>query len=443
MAYNPNAPANDEFLADFPPEMREQLRAIINDKIVNAQKINGLSAGNANGNVPISNGTKNVNLNADLLDGKDSTDFATATHTHSVATANDNGFMSNTDKSKLNGIESGAEVNQNAFANVKVGSTTIQADAKQDTLELAAGTNITLTPDATNDKVTVAAPNVLPLAGGSMTGVINSNTNSNVDATGETRYEETLSVGRDKNNLGLGADYYSAYNVDVFHGIRASNPNITGGNWADIRLHVNADKKRWISADWHSNLTDGTTDNSNNIPTTAFIHSKYLSLAGGTMTGTITTSAFDFIRRNVNNSYIMFLGGTGFLNSASLILEGGNSSNGGAFELLAQNGTTSKLFTGKPDGTLTWNGAGLGGTHLGDASTGVATNLTLPKSGTYLVITGHNSTAGSNSIWIVRTGGNNAFKMAGGSNITMTCSETTITVTSSGGSVGVYYIHLG
>lgn len=60
------------------------------------------------------------------------------------------------EKTKLSNIEAGAEVNQNAFGNVKVGSTTIAADGKTDTLELAAGTNITLTPDATNDKVIVA-----------------------------------------------------------------------------------------------------------------------------------------------------------------------------------------------------------------------------------------------------------------------------------------------
>lgn len=47
--------------------------------------------------------------------------------------------------------------NQNAFSNVKVGSTTIAADTTTDTIEIAAGSNITLTPDATNDKVTIAA----------------------------------------------------------------------------------------------------------------------------------------------------------------------------------------------------------------------------------------------------------------------------------------------
>lgn len=62
-----------------------------------------------------------------------------------------------TEKNKLSGIASGAEVNQNAFSNVKVGSTTVAADGKTDTLTLAAGSNVTITPDATNDKITIAA----------------------------------------------------------------------------------------------------------------------------------------------------------------------------------------------------------------------------------------------------------------------------------------------
>lgn len=74
-----------------------------------------------------------------------------------VATQSANGLLSSTDKKKLDSIASGAEVNQNAFSNVKIGNTTIVADGKTDTVELAAGNNITLTPDATNDKITIAA----------------------------------------------------------------------------------------------------------------------------------------------------------------------------------------------------------------------------------------------------------------------------------------------
>lgn len=61
-----------------------------------------------------------------------------------------------TEKNKLAGIATGAEVNQNAFTNVKVGTSTISADAKTDTLTLTAGTNITLTPDTSADSVTIA-----------------------------------------------------------------------------------------------------------------------------------------------------------------------------------------------------------------------------------------------------------------------------------------------
>ena len=63
------------------------------------------------------------------------------------------------EKTKLSGIAAGAEVNQNAFTNVVVGSTTIAADTKTDTLTIVAGNNITITPDATNDKITIAANN--------------------------------------------------------------------------------------------------------------------------------------------------------------------------------------------------------------------------------------------------------------------------------------------
>ena len=55
------------------------------------------------------------------------------------------------------GVEDGAEVNQNAFSNVKIGTIIVAADAKTDTIELVAGSNVTITPDATNDKITIEA----------------------------------------------------------------------------------------------------------------------------------------------------------------------------------------------------------------------------------------------------------------------------------------------
>ncbi len=68
----------------------------------------------------------------------------------------DNNYTS-TEKSKLSGIASGAEVNQNAFATVKVDSTSLVADTKSDTLTITAGDNITLTPTASSDTFSIAA----------------------------------------------------------------------------------------------------------------------------------------------------------------------------------------------------------------------------------------------------------------------------------------------
>lgn len=77
-------------------------------------------------------------------------------HSHSNKTVLDNTTASYTteEKTKLSGIATGAEVNQNAFGKVVVGSTTITADAKVDSLTLI-GSNVTITPDSTNDKITI------------------------------------------------------------------------------------------------------------------------------------------------------------------------------------------------------------------------------------------------------------------------------------------------
>lgn len=61
------------------------------------------------------------------------------------------------ERTKLAGIEPGAEMNQNAFAKVVVGSSTIEADSKTDSLTFA-GENITITADTTNDKVSFIVP---------------------------------------------------------------------------------------------------------------------------------------------------------------------------------------------------------------------------------------------------------------------------------------------
>jgi hypothetical protein len=66
------------------------------------------------------------------------------------------GFLTGADKTKLDGVAAGAEVNQNAFSSVAVsGQTTVSADAKQDTLTLVNGTGVAITTDAATDTVTI------------------------------------------------------------------------------------------------------------------------------------------------------------------------------------------------------------------------------------------------------------------------------------------------
>lgn len=61
------------------------------------------------------------------------------------------------DHSQTAHAPSNAQANQNAFSNVLVGSINIAANTPTDTLTLVAGSNITITPDATNDKITISS----------------------------------------------------------------------------------------------------------------------------------------------------------------------------------------------------------------------------------------------------------------------------------------------
>ena len=69
-------------------------------------------------------------------------------------------FMTDAERTKLSGIAAGAEVNQNAYTQIAVGSTTLVANSKTDKLTLEAGSGITLTPtsstSANGDKVNIA-----------------------------------------------------------------------------------------------------------------------------------------------------------------------------------------------------------------------------------------------------------------------------------------------
>ncbi|MDP1513072.1 pyocin knob domain-containing protein [Paenibacillus sp. CMAA1739] len=75
-----------------------------------------------------------------------------------TATPDTKGLMSATDKKKLDGIESAAEVNQNAFATITApGQADVTAGSKQETINFAGGTGITVTTDPAAKKVMITA----------------------------------------------------------------------------------------------------------------------------------------------------------------------------------------------------------------------------------------------------------------------------------------------
>lgn len=74
-----------------------------------------------------------------------------------VATQTTDGLQSAADKRKLDQVASGAEVNQNAFSKVASGNTTIMANAKEATLVLQGGNNVTIHADNATKKVTISA----------------------------------------------------------------------------------------------------------------------------------------------------------------------------------------------------------------------------------------------------------------------------------------------
>lgn len=98
-----------------------------------------------------------------IEEGADKTDTANVKAAGAFMPADDNAdsitdgttkkLMTADERAKLEGVETGAEVNQNAFAKVKIGTTTITAAAKQDTLEIVAGEGVTIT--VAGKKVTI------------------------------------------------------------------------------------------------------------------------------------------------------------------------------------------------------------------------------------------------------------------------------------------------
>ena len=203
---------------------------------------------------------------------------------------------------------SNAQANQNAFSNVTVGSTTIAADTTTDTLTLVAGSNITLTPDATNDKITIAATNTTYTFDGAVSTIKDSNLTANRALISNSSGKVAVSA------------------------VTSTELGYLDGVTSNIQTQLNGK-----AASSHSH--------------------DYLPLTGGTISGVITTTDGEVANRNVTTGGTYYYGGTGFDDGAFLGLYGKDQSNyKGQFRLKADNGENFVYLEGTPSGSLRWNG---------------------------------------------------------------------------------------
>lgn len=170
--------------------------------------------------------------------------------TYSTATTSAAGLMSASDKTKLNGIATGAEVNQNAFSNVTVGSTTVAADSTTDTLTLVAGSNVTLTPDSTNDKITIAATNTTySAATTSAAGLMSASDKSTLDTLSDDVYSRLTNIG-----VSSGSDSIQIY------GIITSSDDTNQGKSAITFPMASSSKAGSITSSEYSSLSTLITE---------------------------------------------------------------------------------------------------------------------------------------------------------------------------------------
>lgn len=116
---------------------------------------------------PVMDGTASVGTASTVArsDHKHPTDTSRAAKTDlDTHTSNTTAHITSAERSNWNAAKthadsahapSNAEKNQNAFSNITVGSTAVSADTATDTVTFV-GSNVTITPDATNDKITFA-----------------------------------------------------------------------------------------------------------------------------------------------------------------------------------------------------------------------------------------------------------------------------------------------
>lgn len=249
--------------------------------------------------------------------------------TKSAATTSAAGLMSAADKTKLDGIATGA--NNYTYTHPSAGANTGSFGPSANASPAHGGTfsvpYVTINSDG---HVTEASTKTitLPAAPASYT---------------------HPSDGANTGSFGPSAD------KSPDHGGTFSVPYIT----VNVAGHVTAASTKTITLPTYSAATTsaaGLMSAADKTKLDGINTADYLPLSGGTMTGTITFNNSGTITSNADNYAVTLCGGTNAFDGSVLYLLGQNEAGQGGFTLRAQNQNDSTSLSGTADGTLTWGG---------------------------------------------------------------------------------------
>ena len=223
--------------------------------------------------------------------------------TYSEATTTSAGLMSATDKSRLDGlVATGGEANQNAFSNVVVGDKIITADNTTDTLTITAGDNITLTPDETNNGITISSKDTTYGAAGASLGLVKTGGDATISdgvitiAELDSKVDKVDGKGLSTNDLTatLKSNYDTAYtHSQQAHAPADAEKNVIVGvqkNGADLTVNSSTRKVNITVPTKTSELTND---------------SNFATISDVNAAKTIVDSALSFTSTNpVQNSVV-------------------------------------------------------------------------------------------------------------------------------------------
>ena len=226
----------------------------------------------------------------EALDGKANTSHGT--HVPTPQTANNAKFLRNDNSwqtvtpanigAAASSHTHSAYVNQNAFSNVVVGSSTIAADSATDTLTILAGTNITLSADTSNDAISITAKDTTyGVATTSANGLMSSTDKSKLDgiASNANNYVHPTTSGNKHIPSGGSSGQILRWSADgtaVWGSDNNTDVNVTNT--------LNTTTKAYIT---------GTTSSSTNTGTQIFDTGVYLSATAGELVATTFTGALN------------------------------------------------------------------------------------------------------------------------------------------------------